>query len=151
MDKADSSRIYPSPFDIDEGRVKAKDVKDRLGRIYSKEYYDIGCYYTGSDKLLDLELRMNSATFRVYNLIRRKLEINSNAVIFTIDDYRTTFNDYNKNHFYEGVKNNIELGIIAKYKKDNYVVNHNLLFKGNLSTFINDYIIFINRMNKLNN
>lgn len=138
------SIIIPSPWMHDDNLIKVDCVtiaNDRTQIIQS--YYQRKGYAQWSDDLTDIMMGedITKSLDNLVMLIARRMKFNSNKVI--LDPSASYIKDFIKKDdtFRKHIKTLEVKNIIRKTTKPHvYVVNHNMLFKGDYTKFINAYI-----------
>lgn len=146
-----TENILPTPFP----KTVTKEYKDEILKSskINKEYRIITEKITGRDYLSSstilgvISLNWDIAAFRIYNYIHLHLKYNSNSIMIKYEDFRG-YCGMGESSFTSGlnclIRPNVDYSatgdasaLLAKTtKKSLYIVNHNLLFKGDYEFFI---------------
>ncbi len=143
--------MLPTPFSTDCEKSN-KEITLSIQAI-NKEYKLITNKIVGRDycatstAISFISIGWNHIALRIYLYIINKLKYNSNYIIISYKDFNNYYNVSEKS-FIEGIniltRPSVEhpcggdsLSLLSKTtKKSLYIVNHNLLFKGNYDFFI---------------
>lgn len=136
------AEIVPSPFFIERELRDSNIVESEAARIrVVQSFYERRGYTQMSTDLLTYMSYCNSnKLMNLICLIAIKLNFNSNKIVlkFSSEDVRNIIsNDSNYRYIAELEKQNI---IRRTTKKNVYVVNHEMIFKGSYSDFIKTYL-----------
>lgn len=129
----DAAKIIPTKFSLDV-EIEEKEI---LNKSCTK-----GVKYSIAGELFDLiAYKLRRDTLLLASYIRLNIIYNGNYVEITEKDFMQ-FSGLQKNCFYNAIEDAINNKIIARTtRKSIYVVNHNMIFKGNLGEFIAKYKI----------
>lgn len=103
---------------------------------YSGNFFQI--YWDGMNNLRNLRAH----GFSMLNYIYRNIKFGSNWIIINQTSIAEELNT-SQPRINDGIKQLIEQGFIVKginCPKNVYIINHNMIFKGDRNKFINDYI-----------
>lgn len=137
------AKIVPSPFFIERELKDSNIVKSEASRIrVVQSFYERYGYAQMSIDLLNYMIYCNSnKLMNLISLIAIKLNFNSNKIVLkgSSEDIKRIISDESNFHKYiiELEKQNI---IRRTTKKNVYVVNHEMIFKGSYSDFIETYL-----------
>ena len=137
------AEIVPSPFFIERELRDSNIVESEAARIrVVQSFYERRGYTQMSTDLLTYMTYCNSnKLMNLISLIAIKLNFNSNKIILkgSSEDIKNIISDESNLHKYiiELEKQNI---IRRTTKKNVYVVNHEMIFKGSYSDFIKTYL-----------
>lgn len=145
--------IVPTPFPM-EYEYAEKDVYQQLEEfdleVHAKKISIKKKFSIVTDLYATLLPTWNWPAALIAGYIINNLEYNSNIIKITEEDFKT-YSGMSKNSFYEGINSIIRpecpymcAGDAAKLiarttKKGIYVINHNIVFNGNLERFIELY------------
>ena len=128
----DAAKIIPTKFSLDI-EIEEKEILNSIVNNY-QVYINKSC-----TKGITYKLRRD--TLLLASFIRLNIIYNGNYVEITEKDF-IQFSGLQKNCFYNAIEDAINNKIIARTtRKSIYVVNHNMIFKGNLGEFIAKYKI----------
>lgn len=138
----DIDSVAPSPFYYDY----TIDYKEKMNEIYgdymvalNKKSISREAFITKSQSLSFIQTKLGKPACNLLGVIELKLQYNTNFVIVTEQDF-VEFAGYSKPVFYEALKELVANHILAlTNKRSFYIINHNLLFKGELAKFIANY------------
>ena len=140
----DVAKVIPTPFSLDI-EIEEKEIFNNivnnyqisLGRNITK-----GLKYAITGELLDIITPILSrASLLIISYIRLNVIYNSNFVEMTEKDF-IGYSGMRSRSFYEAIDELIKHKVISRTtRKSIYVVNHNMLFKGNVGEFITKYKI----------
>lgn len=137
------AEIVPSPFFIERELRDSNIVESEVARIrVVQSFYERRGYTQMSTDLLTYMTYCNSnKLMNLISLIAIKLNFNSNKIVLkgSSEDIKNIISDESNLHKYiiELEKQNI---IRRTTKKNVYVINHEMIFKGSYSDFIKTYL-----------
>lgn len=140
----DGAKIIPTKFSLDI-EVEEKEILNSIVnnyQVYINKSCTKGIKYSITGELFDLiAYKLRRDTLLLASYIRLNIIYNGNYVEITEKDFMQ-FSGLQKNCFYNAIGDAINNKIIARTtRKSIYVVNHNMIFKGNLGEFIAKYKI----------
>lgn len=140
----DASKIVPTKFSLDV-EVEEKEIFNSIVNNYQLSINKTctkGVKYSIAGELFDIIAPLlRRDTLLLASYIRINIAYNGNYVEITEKDF-IGFSGLQKDCFYNAINDAIKNKIISKTtRKSIYVVNHNMIFKGNLSEFIVKYKI----------
>lgn len=140
----DAAKIIPTKFSLDI-EIEEKEILNSIVnnyQVYINKSCTKGVKYNIAGELFDLiAYKLRRDTLLLASYIRLNIIYNGNYVEITEKDFMQ-FSGLQKNCFYNAIKDAINNKIIARTtRKSIYVVNHNMIFKGNLGEFIAKYKI----------
>lgn len=143
-----NSIVIATPFEVNLIKLtKSKEV-DSEGNNYIIERYSNGEYIIMYDKLDILEDEFTFPCYKLLKYLKRRLIFGSNLVTFDKEEFISRYK-LAESTFYDAIKIFIRLGILSKYRKNHYIVNHNIIFKGNIVEFIKTVNTINNNQPKL--
>lgn len=140
----DAAKIIPTKFSLDI-EIEEKEILNSIVnnyQVYINKSCTKGIKYSIAGELFDLiAYKLRRDTLLLASFIRLNIIYNGNYVEITEKDF-IQFSGLQKNCFYNAIEDAINNKIIARTtRKSIYVVNHNMIFKGNLGEFITKYKI----------
>lgn len=140
----DVVKIMPTKFSLDV-EVEEKEILNNIINNYQISINRScvkGVKYCIDGEIFDLIAPLLSrATMLLVSFIRINIIYNSNYVEIKENDY-IAFSGLKRNCFYDSIDEAVKYNIISKTtRKSIYVVNHNMIFKGNVGEFITKYKI----------
>lgn len=137
------AEIVPSPFFIERELRDSNIVESEAARIrIVQSFYERRGYTQMSTELLTYMSYCNSnKLMNLICLIAIKLNFNSNKIVlkFSSEDVRNIIS--NDSNYYRYIAELEKQNIIRRTTKKNvYVVNHEMIFKGSYSDFIKTYL-----------
>ena len=140
----DAAKIIPTKFSIDI-EIEEKEILNSIVnnyQVYINKSCTKGIKYSIAGELFDsIAYKLRRDTLLLASYIRLNIIYNGNYVEITEKDFMQ-FSGLQKNCFYNAIEDAINNKIIARTtRKSIYVVNHNMIFKGNLGEFIAKYKI----------
>lgn len=137
------AEIVPSPFFIERELRDSNIVESEAARIrVVQSFYERHGYTQMSTDLLTYMSYCNSnKLMNLICLIAIKLNFNSNKIVlkFSSEDVRNIIS--NDSNYYRYIAELEKQNIIRRTTKKNvYVVNHEMIFKGSYSDFIKTYL-----------
>lgn len=138
----DIAKIIPTNFSLDI-EIDEKEVLNSVINNYQinlTKNITKGLKYGIAGSLFDiLAPILPREVFLLVSYIRLNIEYNSNYVRITEKEF-IGFSGLQRNKFYDAINSAIKNKIISSTtRKSIYVVNHNMIFKGNLGEFIVKY------------
>lgn len=138
------AKILPSPFFHEPEFKDIEILKDDIKKMkVFKGFYIKSGYTQISLNCLDIidELADNPTIVRLIKYIAVNIEYDSNKIILSSSDENIIKIIKAPNNFSRYIDKLQEYNIIARTNKRGiYVVNHNMIFKGTYTTFIDDYM-----------
>ena len=143
------AKILPSPFFHEPEFKDIEILKDDIKKMkIFRGFYIKSGYAQISINCLDIidELADNPNIIRFIKYIAANIEYNSNKIILSSTDANIIKIIKAPNNFSRYIDKLEEYDIIARTNKRGvYVVNHNMIFKGTYTTFVDDYMkIYLN-------
>lgn len=140
----DAAKIVPTSFSLDI-ELEEKEILNTIANNYQlslTKTYTKGIKYTIAGELLDIIAPLlYNKTYLLVSYIRINIAYNSNYVKITENGF-TGFTGLQKDCFYNAINDAIKNKIIARTtRKSIYVVNHNMIFRGNVGEFVAKYKI----------
>lgn len=140
----DASKIIPTKFSLDI-EVEEKEIFNTISNNYQlslNKSCTKGIKYSIAGELFDIIAPLlRRETLLLASYIRMNIVYNGNYVDLTERDF-IGFSGLKRDCFYNAINDAINNKLIAKTtRKSIYVVNHNMIFKGNISEFITKYKI----------
>jgi hypothetical protein len=140
----DAAKIAPTNFSLDI-EVEEKEIFNNIINNYQlslNRSCTKGVRYSITGELFDIIAPiLRRETLLLASYIRIYIAYNGNSVELTEKDF-IGFSGLQRDCFYNAINDAINNKLIAKTtRKSIYVVNHNMIFKGNLSEFITKYKI----------
>ena len=131
----DAAKIIPTKFSLDV-EIEEKEILNSIVnnyQVYINKSCTKGIKYSIAGELFDLiAYKLRRDTLLLASYIRLNIIYNGNYVEITEKDFMQ-FSGLQKNCFYNAIEDAINNKIIARTtRKSIYVVNHNMIFKGNL-------------------
>lgn len=137
-------RILPSPFFYEPEFKDIEILKDDIQRMkVFKGFYVKSGYTQISINCLEIidELADNPNIIRFIKYIAANIEYNSNKIILSSTNEDIIKIIKASNNFSRYIDKLEEHHIVARTNKRGvYVVNHNMIFKGTYTTFVDDYM-----------
>ena len=138
----DAVKIMPTKFSLDV-EVEEKEILNNIINNYQisiNKSCARGIKYCIAGEIVDLKSHILSRpTLLLASFIRINIIYNSNYVEIRENDY-IAFSGLKRSCFYEAIDEAIRHNIISRTtRKSIYVVNHNMIFKGNVGEFITKY------------
>lgn len=138
-----AKEIVPSPFYIN-GELEDKDIISNSARRIRviQSFYKRNGYAQLSNQLLNYMQNFCTSpiTLKLIFYISRNIKFTSNKIILNNNtiEIKNIVGERNLVHYTKILE---EQNIVRRTNKQNvYVVNHEMIFKGNFSDFINSYI-----------
>lgn len=140
----DAAKIMPTNFSLDI-EVEEKEILNTIANNYQlalTKSCTKGIKYSIAGEIFDLIAPLLSrATLLLASYIRINIIYDGNYVEISEKDY-IGFSGLKRNCFYEAIDEAIKNKIIARTtRKSIYIVNHNMIFKGNVGEFVAKYKI----------
>lgn len=140
----DFVKILPTDFSLDM-EIEEKEIFNSIVNNYQLNLNKTtvkGLKYAIDGQIFDLiSPILSRETLLLASLIRINIVYNSNFVVISEKDY-IGFAGLQRDKFYDAINEAIKNKIIKRTtRKSIYIVNHNMIFKGNLSEFIVKYRI----------
>ena len=140
----DAARIVPTNFSLDI-EVEEKEILNTIANNYQLSLNKTctkGIKYCIAGELFDIIAPLlRRETLLLASYIRLNVVYNGNYVEINEKDF-IGFTGLKRDCFYNAIADAITNKLIAKTtRKSIYVVNHNMIFKGNLGEFITKYKI----------
>ena len=140
----DASKIVPTNFSLDI-EIEEKEILNTIANNYQLSLNKTctkGVKYSIAGELFDIIAPLlKRETLLLASYIRINIIYNGNYVEITEKDF-IGYAGLQRNCFYNAINDAINNKLIARTtRKSIYVVNHNMIFKGNLGEFIAKYKI----------
>lgn len=138
----DSPKIAPTPFFYEyeiDSKVKFKEVIGRYEMAVSEKSIKRESFVTCTKSLGQILAFLSKPAANLLGIIIANLEFEANYIVMSEKDFISITN-YSKQAFYSAVSELVDKQVIRlTNRKSIYIINHNILYKGNVSKFIGMY------------
>ena len=131
--------IMPSPFPTITNIVEKDVINGLISDITIKKKFNSSKFYTITDTMEESHYDLSRPALLLFAYIGYNLLWNSNYISITEKEFSKK-TKYDRDSFNRAIQELIKHKILAKTtRKSLYIVNHNLIFRGNLMKFIGIY------------